>query len=148
YLRAKIGRRLQRLGAVALKNSVYVLPQSEQTREDFQWVAREIVEGGGDATVCDTRFVEGATDGSIEALFLAARDSDYAQLGEEARAILETLPLRRPLTEELRVEARTRLQRLERRLGEVTAIDFLGAPGREGAESLLASARGRLVPDG
>ena len=42
YLRVKIGRRLPRLGAVAIKNSVYVLPRSDQSQEDFQWVVREI----------------------------------------------------------------------------------------------------------
>jgi len=30
YLRVKIGRRLQRLGAVAIKNSVYALPKSDE----------------------------------------------------------------------------------------------------------------------
>src|SRR5262249_1681632 len=49
YFRVRIGRRLQRLGAVALKNSVYVLPHGEPAREDFEWLAREIVEGGGEA---------------------------------------------------------------------------------------------------
>src|SRR5450432_1479418 len=43
YFRAKVGRGLQRVGAVAIKNSVYALPMNEQTQEDFQWVAREIV---------------------------------------------------------------------------------------------------------
>ena len=45
YLRVKIGRRLRSLGAVAVKNSVYVLPRGEQAREDFQWVRQEIVAG-------------------------------------------------------------------------------------------------------
>jgi DNA-binding transcriptional regulator PaaX len=37
YLRVKIWRRLQRLGAVAIKNSVYALPKNDQSQEDFQW---------------------------------------------------------------------------------------------------------------
>ena len=52
YFRVKIWRRLQRVGSVAIKNSVYVLPKSDQTLEDFQWILREIVEGGGDASLC------------------------------------------------------------------------------------------------
>src|SRR5688500_15776551 len=75
YLRVKIGRRLQRLGAVAVKNSVYVLPRSDQAHEDFQWVTREIVEGGGDATVCEARFLEGLSDEQVEGLFNAARET-------------------------------------------------------------------------
>src|SRR5260221_7157368 len=77
YFRVKIWRRLQRLGAVAIKNSVYVLPRSEQTQEDFEWVRTEIVEGRGDASLCEARFVEGLSDEQIEALFNTARDADY-----------------------------------------------------------------------
>src|SRR5260370_36001940 len=87
YLRVKVGRRLQGLGAVAVKNSVYVLPRSDQAFEDFQWVRREIVDGGGDASVCQARFVEGLSDTAVEALFTAARDIDYAALGQEARRL-------------------------------------------------------------
>src|SRR5213593_1009683 len=75
YFRVKVWRRLQRLGAVAIKNSVYVLPRSDETVEDFQWVAREIVEGGGDVSICEARFVEGLSDQQVEALFHSARDA-------------------------------------------------------------------------
>ncbi|HET7296845.1 MAG TPA: Chromate resistance protein ChrB, partial [Gemmatimonadales bacterium] len=51
YFRVKIWRRLQRVGAVAIKNSVYVLPYTDQASEDFQWVRREVVAGGGEASV-------------------------------------------------------------------------------------------------
>src|SRR5437870_1106849 len=87
YLRVKIGRRLQRLGAVAIKNSVYVLPRSEQSQEDFQWVVREIRAGGGDASVCEARFVEGLSDDEVEALFHAAREADYRAVAQELRAL-------------------------------------------------------------
>src|SRR5688500_20241589 len=79
YLRVKIWRRLQRLGAIAIKNSVYVLPKSDQTLEDFQWLSREITDGGGDATVCEAHFVDGLSNEQVEALFQPARDSDYHQ---------------------------------------------------------------------
>src|SRR5919198_1139339 len=84
YFRVKIWRRLQRIGAVAIKNSVYVLPRSDGAQEDLQWVLREVTEGGGDATLCEARFVEGLRDDQVEALFHAARDADYAQIAEEA----------------------------------------------------------------
>src|SRR5215469_10936470 len=85
YFRAKVGRRLQKLGAVAIKNSVYIAPFGEQTQEDFQWVAREIAGEGGEATLCKATFVEGLRDDQIEALFQAARDADYQQLADEVR---------------------------------------------------------------
>src|SRR5215471_843155 len=80
YLRVKVWRRLQRIGAVGLRGAVYVLPAGEQTLEDFQWLAREIRSAGGEATLCEASFVEGAADGEVEAMFRAARDADYAAL--------------------------------------------------------------------
>src|SRR6266536_1418223 len=62
YFRVKVGRTLQRLGADAIKNSVYVLPRSDETVEDFQLQSREIVAGGGEASVCEANFVDGLTD--------------------------------------------------------------------------------------
>jgi hypothetical protein len=61
-----------RVGAVAVKNSVYVLPKSDATLEDFQWILREITEGGGDASLCEG-FVEGLTDAQI--LDLSAQET-------------------------------------------------------------------------
>src|SRR6266566_8640209 len=68
YLRVKIWRRLQRIGAVAIKNSVYVLPRTEQAAEHFQWILREIEDSGGEASVCEAAFVTGLSDGQTEAL--------------------------------------------------------------------------------
>src|SRR5512142_2409560 len=42
YLRVKVRRRLQQLGAVAIKQTVYALPKGEQAREDLEWVRAEI----------------------------------------------------------------------------------------------------------
>src|SRR5678815_1864909 len=65
YLRVKVGRRLSRIGAVALKNSVYAMPRSEGALEDLHWVIREIVEGGGEATLCEAQFIEGLSDAEV-----------------------------------------------------------------------------------
>jgi hypothetical protein len=145
YFRVKVWRRLQRLGAVAIKNSVYVLPRNEQTQEDFQWVLREIVEGAGDASLCEARFVDGLSDDQVEALFQAARGAEYDQIAEEARRLAE-IPLPNGQMEETR---RTKLEidlvRLKRRLAEVVAIDFFGAPGREAAEGLVSGVEARVT---
>ncbi|HKW94787.1 MAG TPA: Chromate resistance protein ChrB, partial [Methylomirabilota bacterium] len=92
YFRVKVGRRLQRLGAVAIKNSVYVLPRSDETVEDFQWQRREIVAGGGEASVCEASFVDGLSDPEIEALFRSARDEDYREIVAEVQGLLKALP--------------------------------------------------------
>ncbi len=143
YLRVKIWRRLQRLGAVAIKNSVYVLPRTEQAQEDFQWVLREIVSSGGEASICEARFVEGLSDEQVEALFHAAREADYRQVAEEARRLTREVPAE--VDDERRARRVTELARLRQRLDEVASIDFLNAPGREIAEGLLSGLEARLL---
>src|SRR6185369_14057911 len=75
YLRVKVGRHLTRLGAVAIKNSVYALPRNDETQEDLQWVLREIVAGGGDGSIVEARFIDGLTDERVTALFQGAREA-------------------------------------------------------------------------
>src|SRR5690242_17206441 len=92
YLRVKIGRRLAKLGAVAIKNTVYALPNSESSAEHFHWVLKEIVEGGGDATICEAGFVRGVSDADVEMLFVKARDAEYSELAVEIGAVLKSFP--------------------------------------------------------
>ena len=92
-LRVKIWRRLQRIGAVAIKNSMYVLPLNEQSQEDFQWLLTELTGGGAEGAILESRLVGGMTDQQVRALFDAARDADYAELVEEIRASVAALPV-------------------------------------------------------
>jgi len=144
YFRVKIWRRLQRLGAVAIKNSVYVLPKNEQTQEDFQWVLREIVEGGGEATLCEARFVDGLSDNEVEDLFQSARGPDYDEIAVEARR-LAAIPLsKRKIKDNRSAQIETDLVKLKRRLAEVVAIDFFGARGREVVDGLISGIEARM----
>src|SRR5881409_4214238 len=147
YFRVKVWRRLQRLGAVAIKNSVYVLPRSDETVEDFQWQSREIVAGGGEASVCEANFVDGLTDTQIEALFRAARDADYGEIVADAQRLRKAVPSagRRGRTDG-RGQIAADVNRLKRRLADVVAIDFFGAPHRRAAHEELARLEARLRP--
>jgi len=142
YLRVKIWRRLQDLGAVAVKNAVYALPMNEETQEDFEWLLREIVEGGGEAVVCEARLIDGLSDQEIRALFEQARDADYEAVAKDARALAKSL--RSNEKPEAVAEHRTQVARLRKRLAQVVSIDFFGAIGREKAESLLSGLETRL----
>ena len=145
YLRVKVGRRLQALGAVPVKNSVYVLPRSDQALEDFQWVRREILAGKGDASVCEGRFVEGLSDDAVEALFDAAREADYAALAKEARTLQASTGRRgKRSTTHAQIEASVR--RLRKRLADVIELDFFRASGRDSVDGLLASIEASLRP--
>lgn len=144
YFRVKIWRRLQRLGAVAIKNSVYVLPRSDQSQEDFQWIVREVTEGGGEASVCAARFVDGLSDAQIEALFHAARDADYAQIAEEARTIAADLPAEHASSNDQATALHSQVTRLRKRFAEVAALDFFDAPGREATAGVLQALEARV----
>ncbi|MCW5745611.1 MAG: chromate resistance protein [Alphaproteobacteria bacterium] len=141
YFRVKIWRRLQGLGAVAVKNSVYALPARDESLEDFQWLAQEIVDGGGEATIVEARFVDGLSDAQVIGLFDAARSADWEQIATEARQIGEAWG---GLSTD---EARTRVERLAKRADKLAAIDFFGAAGRETAAGLIDGLRGRLDGD-
>jgi hypothetical protein len=126
YLRAKIGRRLQRIGALTIKNTVYLLPHTEQTLEDFEWTAREIRAGGGEANIFEARFVDGLADGDVQKRFNDARDAGYAPLIAEARAIRK----RKKKDPEA-------LAALRDRSAEIARIDFFGAPNGQALAALL-----------
>ena len=140
YLRVKIWRRLQGIGAIAVKNAVYALPASADAQEDFAWLVKEIVAGGGEAMVCDARLVDGLSDEEVRALFNAARDADYEAIVTEARRLAE------PNGDEAASDARNQVARLRKRLEAVAAIDFFGANGREPAEGMLSSLESRTTP--
>src|SRR5215468_407411 len=146
YFRVRIWRRLQDLGAVAIKNSVYALPASDETREDFEWLLREIVDGGGEACICEARMIDGLSDQDIRAQFDEARDADYREIADEARALAESARSTDGVSEETRSEVAGRIKRLRKRLTEVAAIDFFEASGRQTAEGLIADIEGRLLP--
>ncbi|HVZ75489.1 MAG TPA: chromate resistance protein ChrB domain-containing protein [Polyangia bacterium] len=145
YVRVKTARQLQKIGAVAVKSSVYVLPNTEAARESFEWLAKEIAAAGGEATLCESSFVGGTSNEAIEASFHAARRRDYDAVGVEARAALRSLGRAARLTDEKRATGEAALARLRRRLAETVDIDFFGAPGREAVAALVAQLERRLV---
>jgi hypothetical protein len=145
YLRVKIWRRLQGIGAVAVKNAVHALPMSEGTQEDFEWLMREIVEGGGEAFLCETRLIDGLTDEQVQKLFDEARDADYEEIVKDARTL--TKSLRPKLKPEKINEIRAQVARLRKRLADVVSNDFFGAIGRETAEGSLNDLDARLNED-
>lgn len=136
YARVKVWRRVQALGAVIVKNAVYALPSNEETQEDFAWLAREIVELGGEALVCEAELVEGLDDGALRQMFIAARNEDYARLTGDARALVARLE--GATVDGDRADIATQTGRLRKQLNEIAAIDFFAADGRDAAEQPIA----------
>jgi len=134
YLRVKIWRRLQSLGVVSLKNSVYVLPATDQTRQDFQALLREIERNGGDGLVCEAKFVAGMRDDQVRSLFNAARDGDYDALAKDLRQVSQSLrKVKKP-----KAGFEPALIKFRQRFADISRVDYFGAPGRMRVEAHLA----------
>ncbi len=148
YLRVKVGRHLQRIGAVAIKNSVYVLPQRAESYEDLQWLVREIEASGGEAFISESVLGDGLTDDNVRDLFHRARDEDYTAILADAKNVMKAHRARRgsarsaPAAKPL--ELGHDLARLRKRFESVVAIDFLGAPGQRAVAAQLEQMQERL----
>ena len=126
-LRVRVWRRLRSLGAVALKRSAYLLPDTPERYEDFQWLAQEIEREGGEATLIRVEQIENLPPEGVRRLFHEPRERDYRQLAARYRRVIQRLDKKSrgsAVPEEL-----TRLAKDHQRIRDV---DFFDAPG--GAE--------------
>jgi hypothetical protein len=137
-LRVRTWRRLQQLGAVPVKQAVYVLPDSPAAREDFEWLKTEVKGAGGNASVFAADSVDAWSDDAIVEEFRRSRQDAYLALAREIEAVLRRLNAarrprgtRRPAVGRLVGGFRERLSALEH-------IDFFGSAGRDGVVLLLA----------
>src|SRR4029453_3112973 len=94
-LRVRVWRRLRSLGAVPLKRSAYLLPDTPERYEDFQWLAQEIQREGGDATLIRVQQIENLSPGEVLRLFHEPRDQDYRHLAARYRKVLQRSEERR-----------------------------------------------------
>ena len=136
YVRVKIWRRLQAMGAVAIKNAVYALPAAEPAREDFEWLRREIEQSGGDAVICEARLLDGLTDAEMRGLFNTARDTEYTEIAGELRSLSERLKHNATGSQ---AENKAAFARVKARYAQNVAIDFFGASGREVSDGLIGA---------
>jgi hypothetical protein len=80
----------------------------------------------------------------VTALFQEARERDYREVAEQARALASSSPGRGPVPSNRRAELAGQIARLRRRTTELAEIDFFGAPGREVVEGLLSGMEARM----
>jgi hypothetical protein len=126
----RVWRRLRSLGAVPLKRSAYLLPDSSERYEDFQWLAQEIQRDGGEATLIRVQQIENLSPAEVLRLFHEPRDHDYQQLAARYRKVLQALE--RGKSEAARARLQEELARLAKDHQRLRDIDFFDAPG--GAE--------------
>jgi hypothetical protein len=80
--RVNLWRKLKKFGAVQLKNSAYILPDAATHFERFQWLAKQVRDNKGDATLIRVTEVEGLTGEQIADLFRDSRRADYQDLNK------------------------------------------------------------------
>ncbi len=144
--RVRVWRKLQALGAVALKNSVYLLPFTPENYEQFQWLAQEVAKSGGEATLLKVDQIENMKPAEVIRLFHEARDRDYRRGAERYRRLLRGLD--RTARGRSRTQLAEELARLAREVERIREIDFFDTPGYQEVKRLRETIEMRLQPPG
>ena len=134
YLRAKIRRQLAKAGALAIKNSVYVLPARDECLEDFQWIGQEAIAGGGEACTCHAAFVAGLSGERLVERFREEAAVRYEPVKTELDRLLQQVRSTRGAA-----AGRTgaRLLKLRKQLREIGRIDFFGSSAGQEVQTLM-----------
>src|SRR5437879_4339526 len=135
--RVAVWRRLKKIGAVQIKTSTYLLPDETAQYEQFQWLAQQIRDYGGDSTLVRAQEIEGLTKEKVIAMFNDARAKDYAELRKSLQGFIG----RRK-----KIEAETaaaELERLTRQFREIREVDFFDSARGHDVAMLLRRAEGR-----
>ena len=134
--RVAIWRRLKKMGAVQIKTSTYLLPDETAQYEQFQWLAQQIRDYGGDSTLVRANEIEGLTRENVVAMFNNARAKDYVELRKSLQGFIAR---RKRVDAE---EAAAELERVTRQFREIRAVDFFDSPRGHDVAMLLQRAEG------
>jgi hypothetical protein len=121
------------------------MPNAPDARAALGELAREIQTRGGQAVVCEARFVAGLSDASTEDRFREAHESEYGAIAGDASALAALLRARRGVTEAQRRAIARRLERLRLRFEDVVAKDRFAAAGRDRAAGQISLVEDRLA---
>ena len=123
--RVYVWRKLKRLGAILLHDAVWVLPQSDYTREQLQWLASEIAELEGEALVWEAQLaLPGDDDSSLIRQFMEQVNSAYGEILAELQ------------------KDDADLAALSRRYQQIKATDYFQSPLGQQVREALTSAGG------
>jgi hypothetical protein len=134
--RVAVWRRLKKMGAVQMKTSTYLLPNEPAQYEQFQWLAQQIRDYGGESTLVRAQEIEGLTRDEVVSLFNTAREAEYADL---KKALQNFISRRRKLDAE---SAAGELERLTKQFRELRQIDFFDSARGHEVAMLLRRAEG------
>ncbi len=131
--RIAVWRKLTSLGVAKLGDGLVGLPADARSQERLEWIADEVAEAGGEATLWQGRLMSAAAERALAGRMAGAVAAEY-------RALIAAV-------EDARANTPVRAQavaRLRRELRRISQRDYFPPPEREGArravESLVAEA--------
>jgi len=142
--RVGVWRKLQRMGAVRLRGSAWILPETTETTELFQWLVQEIEAFGGEATLLHVDRVGNMTQEQITALFHKARTLEYQSTLKGCREVLSQIDRYRTNHRGSVAQLRSKLDGVKRELDRIQSIDYLEAPIGRRARGLWETTAKRL----
>jgi hypothetical protein len=119
--RIAVWRKLKRLGAVQLLDGLVALPLDSRTREQLEWLADEVIDAGGEATIWVGELGSAAQERELAARMSEAVAGEYRAVIEEAGKLRAQAAGRR----------RRSLARLRRELRRIRVRDYFPPPERE-----------------
>lgn len=133
--RIAVWRKLKRLGVAQLGDGLVALPLDERTREALDWLADEIADASGEASIWVARPGTQAQERALTQAMKAAVVAEYAGVIAEAVSAADAPPASRRRT----------LARLRRELQRIRRRDYFPPPERERAEAALAQLGATVV---
>lgn len=135
--RIAVWRKLKRLGVAQLADGLVTLPADARTREQIEWIAEEITQAGGEASIWLASPASGDQERGLAAQLAAARADEYDAIrAEAARAARASVREARRAADRLRAE----LRRIGRR-------DYFPPPERDAAHAAVDALFARVAPD-
>jgi hypothetical protein len=139
-VRVSLWRKLKKCGALSLKTSAYVLPDEPSHYEKFQWLAKQVRDGGGEATLIKVTEIEGLKGEEIVGQFQAQVAREYDELVPELTRFVQTH--RKQRGESFDAD----LEKLTLRFEEIRKIDFFDCPRVQEVQMLLRRAESLRKP--
>jgi hypothetical protein len=125
--RSSLWRKLRRLGAAQLLDGLAALPLDARNREQLEWLADEVAEAGGEATIWVGELASAAQERELASRMAGAIAAEYQALIEEAAAARA----------EQAGQRRRTLGRLRRELRRIRARDYFPPTERELAQQAV-----------
>lgn len=120
-------RKLKRLGVAQLADGLVTLPADARTREQLDWIAQEIIDAGGEASIWLAQPATTEHERTVATRMANARTEEYAAVIAEAQAAV-TAPAR---------ERRRTGERLRAELRRIARRDYFPPPQRNAAQSAV-----------